>query len=79
MDDKLVTIAQYDDYIQADLARQTLESCGIKAVVVGQNASNIYAGVIPAIKGPQIQVMQSQARQAREILEQSESGETQEQ
>ncbi len=76
MDDKLVTIAQYNDYIQADMARQTLESCGIKAVVVGQNASNIYAGVIPAIKGPQIQVLQSQAQEAKEILEQ---GQTQEQ
>lgn len=72
MDDKLVTIAQYNDYIQADMAKQMLEDCGIRAVVVGQNASNIYAGLIPAIKGPQIQVMQSQAQQAKEILEQSE-------
>jgi hypothetical protein len=72
MDDKLVTIAQYNDYIQADMARQMLEDCGIKAVVVGQNASNVFAGVNPAIKGPQIQVLQSQAQQAKEILEQSE-------
>ena len=72
MDDKLVTISQYNDYIQADMARQTLEESGIKAVVVGQNASNVFSGVVPAIKGPQIQVMQSQAQQAKEILEQSE-------
>jgi len=67
MADKLVTIAQFPDYIQADLAKQTLEDFGIKAVVTGQNASNVYGGLV--VEGPELQVMQSNAKEALEILE----------
>ena len=66
MEDKLITIAEFENGIQADLSRQTLEDFGIKAVVTGQNASNIYGG---AIERPALQVMQSQAQKAKEILE----------
>ena len=67
MDDKLVTIARYYDYIQAELARQTLEDFEIKAIVTGQNASNVFPGVV---EGPELQVFQSQAQKAKEILDQ---------
>ena len=68
MDEKLVTIAQFDDYIEADMARQTLEDFGIKAVVTGDNASNIY-GSISAVERPALQVLESKAEEARQILE----------
>ena len=68
MGDKLVTIAQFADYIQADLARQTLADYGIEAVVTGENAANVYAG-LPTIARPELQVLESRAKQAREILE----------
>ena len=67
MADKLVTIAQFTNYIEAEMARQLLADYGIKAVVTGQHASNIYP--IPAVEGPELQVLESQAQQAREILE----------
>ena len=38
MEDKLITIAEFENGIAADLARQTLEDFGIKAVVTGDNA-----------------------------------------
>jgi len=68
MSEKLVTIAEFADYIQADLARQMLEDFDIKAVITGQNAANILGG-IPAIEGPTLQVIESQAAEAIEILE----------
>jgi hypothetical protein len=68
MDEKLVTIAEFDDYIMADMARQTLEDFGIKAVVTGDNASNIY-GSISAVERPAVQVLESKADEARKILE----------
>ncbi len=74
MDEKLVTIAEFEDYIRADMARQTLEDFGIKAIVTGDNASNIYAG-IPAIERPVLQVLESQADQARQILDEQQKRE----
>ena len=67
MDDKLVTIAQFTNYIEAEMARQLLADYGIEAVATGENASNIYS--LPAVEGPELQVPESKAQQAREILE----------
>ncbi len=67
MADKLVTIAKFADYIEADLAKQLLDDFGIKSVVTGQNAANVYS--VPAIADTDLQVFESQAQQAREILE----------
>jgi hypothetical protein len=67
MDDKLVTIAQFTSYIEAEMARQLLADYGIEAVATGENASNMYS--LPAVEGPELQVLESQSRQAREILE----------
>ena len=67
MTEKLATVARYTDYVEADLARQRLEDEGIKAFVMGQNAG-IAWGVPPA-NGIELQTPESQARQAKEILE----------
>jgi hypothetical protein len=77
MADKLVTIAQFTDYIEAEMAKQLLADYGIEAVATGENASNIYS--IPAVEGPELQVLESQAKRAQEILESNESQEEQEQ
>ena len=72
MADKLVTIAQFAEYIEAEMAKQLLADCGIEAVVTGENASSIYSGV-PALGGYcTLQTPESQAEKALEIL-QSES------
>jgi hypothetical protein len=76
MEDKLVTIASFADYIEAEMAQQLLAEYGIKAIATGQNASNVYP--IPAVEGPELQVLQSQAEQARQILESQKTLETSE-
>lgn len=73
MADKLVTIAQFANYIEAELARQMLADYGIQAFATGQNAANIYS--IPAIERPELQVLESQAEQALKILESSKKDE----
>ena len=72
MSEKLVTIAEFPDYIQADLAKQTLEDFDIKAVVTGQNAANTLSGIL-GVQGPTLQVIESQAAEAIEILESSQN------
>jgi len=67
MDDKLVTIAQFPSYIEAEMAKQLLADYGIKAVATGENASDMFS--LPAVEGPELQVPESQAQQAQEILE----------
>ncbi len=68
MAEKLVTIAQFTDYIQADLAKQLLDDFAIKSVVTGQNLANIFPG-LPALGDVELQTLESQAQQALEILE----------
>lgn len=68
MKEKLVTVARFDDYMKADLARQLLEDEGIKAFVLGQNVGNVYSGV-PAAIDIELQTPASEAEEAREILE----------
>jgi hypothetical protein len=70
MGDKLVTIAQFSNYIEAELAKQQLADFGVEAVVTGANAANIYSG-LPFIEGPELQVLESKAQEALEILESS--------
>ncbi len=67
MADKLVTIAQFRDYIEAELAKQRLDDFGIESVVTGQNAANVYS--LPTIAVATLQTFESQAQRAREILE----------
>ena len=73
MEDKLVTIAKFENYIEAELAKQLLEDFGIKSVVTGENAANLFS--ISAIEGPSLQVFESQAKQALEVLEPNEKQE----
>jgi hypothetical protein len=70
MGEKLVVIAQFTDYIAAELAKQQLADFGIEAVVTGANAANTYAG-FPCIEGPELQVLESRAKEAKEILNSS--------
>jgi hypothetical protein len=64
--DKLVTIAEFSDSVRASLAQQLLADFGIEAVITGQNAAGLYG--VPAISS-ELQVHESQAQQARKILE----------
>jgi len=70
MSEKLVTVAQFTDYMQAELAKQLLADEGIVAFVMGQHSSTIYAGV-PGIVNIALQTPESQAQRAKEVLEAS--------
>ena len=67
MADKLVTIAEFTDYIEAEMAKQLLSDFGIESVVTDENAANLYP--ISGVVGPELQVFEKDAQQAREILE----------
>jgi hypothetical protein len=73
LSERLVTIARFSDFIAADLARQTLKDFDIEAVMIGQNTANL--GILPTIQTIELQVMESQAQEAIEILESENTGE----
>jgi len=66
MADKLVTIAKFNDSSQAHLAKQVLADFGIEAFVTGENVANLY--IVP-LQPVDLQVRESQSRQAQEVLE----------
>ena len=78
MAEKIVTIAKFTDYSEADLAKQLLDDFGIESVVVGQNLANIWPEA-PVFAEVELQTLEGQAQQALEILESQESQEKQEQ
>jgi len=73
MSEKLVTIAQFADSTTASLAQQRLADFGIKAVLTGQHAANVYT--LPFVAVTDLQVLESQEKQARQILESDEKQE----
>ena len=71
MAEKLVTIGKFTDYIEADLAKHSLDDFGIKSVVIGEKFGLPY----PVPSEAKLQVFESQAKQAQEILESNEKQE----
>jgi hypothetical protein len=67
MADKLVTIAEFADYIEAEMAKQLLADYEIEAVVTDENAATLYP--ISGVVGPELQVLEKNAQRALEILE----------
>lgn len=67
MADKLVTIAQFSDSCQANLAKQVLADFGIEAIVLGENFANLYPAL--PLQLVELQVCESESQQAQEVLE----------
>ncbi|MHC4498047.1 MAG: putative signal transducing protein [Planctomycetota bacterium] len=67
MGDRLVTIARFADSAEAELAKQRLADAGINSIVAGQNAANVYGGLVVATV--ELQVFESHAQEALKILE----------
>ncbi len=67
MEDRLVTIAQYETGFEAELAKVRLESEGISAAALGGDLV-AYMYTLPAVK-VQVQVFEKDAARARQILE----------
>ena len=72
MENNLVTIAQFADSAQASLAKQLLADFGIESVLTGENATNLYG--VPAIAQTNLQTSQTNAAQAKQILESNMDG-----
>ena len=73
MADKLVTIAEYMDSMPAEMAMQVLADFGIKSVLIGQHGTDVLAGV-PAFATVKLQVLESNADEAKQILEDQAQG-----
>lgn len=73
MADKLVTIVELTDYIEAEMAKQLLADYEIEAVVTDEHAANLYP--VSGVTGPELQVLEKDAQRAREILESREEQE----
>lgn len=71
MEDKLVTVARFENYIEAELAKQQLDDSGLKAVVVGENVGNTYAGA-PVVQDIELQTFECDAEKARKILQEQD-------
>lgn len=64
----LVEVGQYDSVIAADLAKASLESFGIRAVLIDRGIAQIYPGATYAFGGIKLMVRAGDAKEAREIL-----------
>ena len=71
MDDKLITIAEFESNLDAQMAKASLESSGIKAMIVGENIH----GLLPAdgMLNVELKVLEENAREARIILDSEQS------
>ena len=67
MPDELITIAQFTDSCEANLAKQLLADFGVEAVVLGENFANLYPAL--PLQLVKLQVRESESQQAQEILE----------
>jgi hypothetical protein len=71
MADKFIIVAEYMNSIEAEMAKQLLEDFNIPAIIVGENSGDGRIGVFETIK---LQVQESRAEEAKQILEEQEQG-----
>jgi hypothetical protein len=64
----LVEVGQYDSVIAADLAKASLESSGIQAILINKGIAQIYPGATYAFGGIRLMVRAEDAQAATEIL-----------
>jgi len=68
---ELVTVAEYMDSIQAEMAKQVLADFDILAIIVGENSGYGRIGFIDTIK---IQVKQKDADEEKQIRDEQQQG-----
>lgn len=66
---RLVTIASFDTIPQAHLARNELESAGIRAVITDEETTGMFWHLANALGGAKVQVTDEDAERAVAILE----------
>ena len=70
MDDKLVTIAEFESDLDAQMAKSVIEANGINAIIVGGNVKDLLP--VDGMLNVQLQVFARDAEQARAILSSQE-------
>ena len=67
MDDRLVTIAEFENVFEAQVAKAALEGNGISAAIMGETVQNL----LPAdgMLNVQLQVFAADEKKASEVLE----------
>lgn len=68
MDDKIITIARFGDYIQANMAKISLETEGIQCFLGGENFIATYGLFSNAIGAIELCIKESDKQLAEEIL-----------
>ena len=71
MDEKIITIARFGDYIQANMAKISLEAEGIQCFLGGENFVATYGLFSNAIGVIELCIKESDKQQAEEILSNS--------
>jgi Putative prokaryotic signal transducing protein len=72
MADNIITVAEYANFMQAEMAKQVLEDFGIQAMVVKQNATDIWLPTNLPMTA-KLQVLESNSAKAKEILKEQKS------
>lgn len=77
MDDRLITIAEFEKVFEAQIAKAALEGNGISAAIMGEEVQNLLP--IDGMLNVQLQVFAADEKKALEILgslsvEKDESG-----
>ncbi len=75
MDDDLVTVARFDNSVEANLARNRLEEAGLRAALLDDNTVDIVWALSNALGGVKLQVRAADAEQARRVLDGDEGDE----
>ena len=73
MSDRIVTIAKFDDVMKAEFAVQVLADYDIKAILDGKNFAGMYSGLGVDLFNVKLQVLESDAEKAIEILDSADS------
>jgi hypothetical protein len=69
MTGQLVTVATFDQPAEAHVAKNVLETAGIRAVVTDEQTAGMLWAIAPALSGAKVQVMEGDAERALAILE----------
>jgi len=70
MDDKLVTIAEFESDLEAQMAKSALEANGISAIIIGGNIKDLLP--VDGMLNVQLQVFARDVEQAGAILSSQE-------
>jgi hypothetical protein len=75
MNDNLITVATFVGPIEANMAKNCLESAGVKAFLADEEAAAMAWHLTNAIGGIKLQVMEQDAEQALAVLEETDTRE----